>query len=112
MGPFDNRSFCTRGDSFSIGDSREHAERALLAFDATDVRSSQRGNLSAIAFKACGKQFRIVISLPDPHGGAAGVGGDAGEVHGPEIEIRVRELSARRFWHSFALSIDANYRLG
>jgi hypothetical protein len=107
MGPSDNRSFYTRGDSFSIGDSREHAERALLAFGATDVRSSQRGDLSAIAFRACGRQFRIVISLPDPRGAAAGVGGDAGKFNGPETTLKVRELSARRFWHSFALWIDA-----
>lgn len=106
MGPLDNRSFYTRGDSFSIGDSKEHAERALVTFGATDVRSSQRGDFTAIAFRAGGRQFRIVICLPDPHV-VAGVGGGSGKVHGPEVTVRVSELSARRFWHSFALSIDA-----
>jgi hypothetical protein len=106
MATFDTRSFYTRGDSFSVGDSREHVEQALLGFGATDVRFSQRGRLSAIAFRACGRQFRIVISLPQPYGSPA-VRGDVAEVHGREVTAKALELSARRFWHSFALSTDA-----
>ena len=106
MATFNTRSFYTRGDSFSVGDSRQHVEQALLDFGASDVRFSQRGRLSAIAFRACGRQFRIEISLPQPDGIPAVRGGVA-EVHGREVTAKVRELSARRFWHSFALSTDA-----
>ncbi|MDQ1058502.1 hypothetical protein QFZ23_002403 [Arthrobacter globiformis] len=105
MATFDSRSFYTRGDSFSVGASREHVERALLDFGATDVRFSQRGRLSAIAFRACGRQFRIVISLPQPDGISAVLGG-AADVHG-EVTAKVLELNARRVWHAFALSTEA-----
>jgi hypothetical protein len=106
MATFDSRSFYTRGDSFSAGDSREHVKRALLDFGATDVRFSQRGRLSAIGFRACGRQFRIVISVPQTEGIPA-ARGDVAEVHGREVTAKVLELSARRFWHSFALWTDA-----
>ncbi|APX00395.1 hypothetical protein [Arthrobacter sp. QXT-31] len=106
MATFDSRSFVHRGDSFSVGDAREHVERALLNFGATDVRFSQRGRLSAIAFRACGRQFRIVISIPQPDR----IPPVRGEVEGSrsrEDTAKALELAARRFWHSFALSTDA-----
>ncbi|WP_284977074.1 hypothetical protein [Arthrobacter sp. efr-133-TYG-104] len=106
MATFDTRSFYTRGDSFSVGDSREHVERALMNSGATDVRFSQRGCLSAIAFRACGRQFRIVISLPQPNG-TAGVPSDVAEAHGQAVTTKAQELSARRFWQAFAFSTDA-----
>jgi hypothetical protein len=106
MSTFDSRSFYTRGDSFSVGASREHVERALLDFGATDIRFSQRGHLGAIAFRACGRQFRIVISVPQPHGVPA-VPGDVAEVHGRGVKAKDLELDARRFWYAFALSVDA-----
>ncbi|WP_395402097.1 hypothetical protein ACHMXB_01315 [Arthrobacter sp. UC242_113] len=106
MTTFDTRSFYTRGDSFSAGDSRAHVERALLNFGATDVRFSQRGHINAIAFRACGRQFRIVISLPQPDGSPA-VRSDVAEVHSREVTAKAQELNARRFWHAFALSTDA-----
>jgi hypothetical protein len=106
MTAFDTRGFYTRGDSFSIGDSRAHVERALLDFGATDVRFSQRGSLNAIAFRACGRQFRIVISLPEP-GEIPAVRGDVAEVHGRGVTAKAQELKGRRLWHAFALSIDA-----
>jgi hypothetical protein len=106
MSTVDSRSFYTRGDSFSVGASREHVERALLDFGAMDVRFSQRGHLSAVAFRACGRQFRIVISLPQPDGIPA-VPGDVAEVHGRGLKAKDLDLDARRFWYAFALSIDA-----
>jgi hypothetical protein len=106
MTTFDSRTFYTRGDSFSVGASREHVERALLDFGATDIRSSQRGHVSAIAFRACGRQFRMVISLPQPAGIPA-VRGEVADVHGREVTTKVVELDARRFWHAFAVSTDA-----
>jgi hypothetical protein len=106
MSTFDSRSFYTRGDSFSVGASREHVERALLDFGATDVRFSQRGHLSAIAFRACGRQFRIVVSLPQPDRIPA-VPGDVPEVHGRGVKAKDPDLDARRFWYAFALSVDA-----
>lgn len=106
MATFDTRSFYTRGDSFSVGASREHVERSLLDFGATDVRFSQREHLSAIAFRACGRQFRIVISLPQPDGIPA-ARRDLAEIDGREVTAKVLELNTRRFWHAFALSTDA-----
>lgn len=58
----------TRGDSISGGAWREHIERALVAYGATDVLLSHRGNRSAIAFRGDGRKFRIVVSLPQPDG--------------------------------------------
>ena len=106
MATFDSRSFYTRGDSITVGASREHVVRALLDFGATDVRFSPRGHLSAIAFSACGRQFRIVISLPQLDGIPA-VPGDVAEVHRREVTAKDLELNARRYWHAFALSTDA-----
>ena len=105
MSTLDSRSFYTRGDSFSVGASREHVQRALLDFGATDVRFSQRGHLSAIAFRACGRQFRILISVPQP--GVPAVPGDVAEVHGRGAKAKDVELDVRRFWYAFALSVDA-----
>lgn len=106
MSTLDSRSFYRRGDSFSVGASREHVERALVDFGATDVRFSQRGHLSAIAFRACGRQFRVLISVPQPDGIPA-VPGDVAEVRSRGTKAKDVELDVRRFWHAFALSIDA-----
>ncbi|MBT2566997.1 hypothetical protein J7I84_10940 [Arthrobacter sp. ISL-85] len=106
MATFETRSFYTRGDSFSVEDSREHIERALLDFGATDVRFSQRERLSAIAFTAGGRQFRIVISLPQPDR-IPPLRGELPKVHGREVTAKAQEIAARRFWHAFALSTDA-----
>ncbi|WP_324642829.1 hypothetical protein [Pseudarthrobacter sp. LT1] len=106
MATYDSRSFYTRGDSFSVGASREHIERSLLDFGATDVLFSQRGHLNAISFRACGRQFRIVLSLPQNEGSPT-VPGGLSDVPGREVTAKVLELDARRFWHAFALSTDA-----
>ncbi|MGO4193448.1 hypothetical protein AB4Y67_17515 [Arthrobacter sp. YAF17] len=106
MATFDSRSFYTRGDSFSVGASREHVEQSLLGFGATEVRFSQRGHLSAIAFRACGRQFRIVISLPQPDGIPA-LRRNLAEVDDRGVTAKVLDLTTRRFWHAFALSTDA-----
>jgi hypothetical protein len=96
----------TRGDSFSSGASREHIKRALLNYGATDVLFSQRGNRSAIAFKGGGRQFRIVVSLPQLEG-ALIIPTDTAEGPIGEAKAKVLERANRRFWHALALSIDA-----
>ncbi|MFC0458673.1 hypothetical protein ACFFGR_19345 [Arthrobacter liuii] len=106
MTAIDSRSFYTRGDSFSVGASREHIERALVGFGATEVRFSQRGDLNALAFRACGRQFRIVVSVLQSQGSAA-TGGEPEQVQGHEVTAKALELNARRFWHAFALATDA-----
>src|SRR5689334_15894677 len=106
MATYDSRSFYTRGDSFSVGASREHVERSLLDFGATDVLFSQRGHLNAISFRASGRQFRIVLSLPQTERSPA-VPAGVSDVPGKEVSAKVLELDARRFWHAFALSTDA-----
>jgi hypothetical protein len=96
----------TRGDSLSSGASREHIRQALVDYGATDVLFSQRGNLSAIAFRGGGRQFRIVVSLPGSDGSMASPGDTA---EGPVREAKAKELERanRRFWHALSLSIDA-----
>ncbi|MFC4398352.1 hypothetical protein, partial [Arthrobacter sedimenti] len=106
MTAIESRSFYTRGDSFSIGASREHIERALVGFGATEVRFSQRGDVNAITFRATGRQFRIVLSLPQS-AGSAGDRGGLEQVQGHEVTAKALELKARRFWHAFALATDA-----
>ncbi|MET1087488.1 MAG: hypothetical protein ABWY04_10255 [Arthrobacter sp.] len=95
----------TRGDSLSSGASREHIRRALMEFGATNVLISQRGNRSAIAFRGCGRQFRIVVSLPQADGPF--IPGDTAD--GPIREAKAKDLERanRRFWHALALSLDA-----
>lgn len=106
MTTYDSRSFYTRGDSFSVGASREHIERALLDFGATDVLFSQREHLNAISFRACGRQFRIVFSLPQAD--VQGIlPGKAAEGFGGEEEAKAFERSTRKFWRAFALATDA-----
>lgn len=104
MASNDSRSYYTRGDSFTVVASREHIEHALLNFGATEVLFSQRGHLHAIAFKACGRQFRIVLSVPqsDEH---PAVHGDP--VPSRESAAKTLDLNIRRFWYAFALSTDA-----
>jgi len=106
MMTIESRSFYTRGDSFSVGASQEHVQRALVGFGATEVRFSQRGDLNAIAFRANGRQFRIVLSLPQSQG-SAGDGDEPEQARGHRITAKALELNARRFWHAFALATDA-----
>ncbi|MCU1569140.1 MAG: hypothetical protein JWQ56_4077 [Pseudarthrobacter sp.] len=73
---------------------------------ATDVLFSQRGNQSAIAFRGGGRQFRIVVSLPDSDGSVA-VPGDTAEGPIREAKAKALERANRRFWHALSLSIDA-----
>jgi hypothetical protein len=96
----------TRGDSFSSGASREHIRQALVDFGATDVLLTQSGNRTAIAFKGGGRQFRIVVSLPQPDG-ALIAAMDTAEGPIREAKSKVLERANRRFWHALALSIDA-----
>jgi hypothetical protein len=96
----------TRGDSFSSGASREHIRQALVEHGATDVLFSQRGNRSAIAFRASGRQFRIVVSQPDSDGGVI-TPGDTAEGPIREAKAKALERANRRFWHALSLSIDA-----
>lgn len=96
----------TRGDSISGGASREHIERALLGYGATHVLFTQRGNRSAIAFRGDGRQFRIVVALPQPDGTLSSRGDTA---EGPirEAKAKVFERATRKFWQALALAIDA-----
>jgi hypothetical protein len=96
----------TRGDSISGGASREHIERALLAYGATHVLFSQRGNRSAIAFRGEGRQFRIVLSLPQSDG-TSSIRGDTAESPVQEAKAKVLDRATRKFWQALALSIDA-----
>jgi hypothetical protein len=95
-----------RGDSLSSVASREHIRQALVDYGATDVLFSQRGNQSAIAFRGGGRQFRIVVSLPDADGSVISPGDTA---QGPIAEAKAKafERANRRFWHALSLSIDA-----
>jgi hypothetical protein len=95
----------TRGDSFSCGASRERIKRALVDYGATDVLFSHLGNLSAIAFRGGGRQFRIVVSCPQPNDWASR--GDTAEGPIREAKAKVLERATRRLWHALALSIDA-----
>jgi hypothetical protein len=96
----------TRGDSFSSGASREHIRQALVEHGATDVLFSQRGNRSAIAFRGGGRQFRIVVSLPDADEGVI-IPGDTAQGPIREAKAKALERANRRFWHALSLSIDA-----
>ncbi|MDI3214071.1 hypothetical protein [Arthrobacter sp. AL12] len=95
-----------RGGSTSTGASREHIERALLGYGATDVLFSQLGDRSAIAFRGDGRQFRIVLSLPQLAGTSTVPGGTA-EDPAREAKAKILERATRRFWHALALAIDA-----
>ncbi|NKR14052.1 hypothetical protein IG195_18815 [Arthrobacter sp. TES] len=106
MAANDSRSFYTRGDSLSVGTSRQHIESALAESGATDVLFSQRGHLHALAFRSQGRQFRIILSAPRPPGNPA-LPGEAAIWSRHESTSKTLELDARRLWHAFALSIDA-----
>lgn len=86
--------------------SREHIRQALVEYGATDVVFSQRGNQSAIAFRGGGRQFRIVVSLPDSDGSVM-IQGDTAQGPIREAKAKALERANRRFWHALALSIDA-----
>jgi hypothetical protein len=79
-----------RGGSISSGASRDHIERALLGYGATDILFSQREDRSAIAFRADGRQYRLVVSLPHP-ARPSSLPGDTAE--GPVRAARAREIS-------------------
>jgi len=95
-----------RGDSFSSGASREQIKQALANYGATDVFISDRGNRSAIAFRGGGRQFRIVVSLPQSDGTLT-LAQDTAEGPLREAKAKVLERANRKFWHALALSIDA-----
>lgn len=95
-----------RGGSISSGASRDHIERALLGYGATDVLFSQRGARNAIAFRADGRQYRLVVSLPQP-AGTPSIPGDTAEGPLREAKAKILERATRRFWHALALAIDA-----
>jgi hypothetical protein len=96
----------TRGDSFSCGASREHIARALADHGATDVRISQRGNLSAIAFRGTERQFRIMITLP-PLERTTPVRGSSAQSQTRDVSAKTVERATRKMWHAMALAIDA-----
>jgi hypothetical protein len=77
-----------------------------VEYGATDVVFSQRGNRSAIAFRGGGRQFRIVVALPDPDGSVM-VQGDTAPGPIREAKAKSLERANRRFWHALSLSIDA-----
>lgn len=106
MAIYDSRSFYTRGDSISVAASREHIERSLLTFGATDVLLSQRGHVNAISFRACGRQFRMVLPLVQAKG-LDTVPDGVSEAPGRDVTAKVLELDARRFWHALAVLTDA-----
>ncbi|GGJ22872.1 hypothetical protein GCM10010052_19950 [Paenarthrobacter histidinolovorans] len=95
-----------RGGSISSRASREHIERALTDYGATDVLFSHQGTRTAIAFRGGARQFRIVVSPPRPDG-TLKVWADSAE--GPISEARAKDLerATRRFWYALALAIDA-----
>jgi hypothetical protein len=90
----------------SSGASRDHIERALLGYGATDVLFSQLGDRSAIAFRADGRQYRLVVSLPQP-AGPPSIPGDTAEGPVRDAKAKILERATGRFWHALALSIDA-----
>lgn len=95
-----------RGGSISSGASREHIERALVGYGATDVLFSQLGDRSAIAFRADGRQYRLVVALPQP-AGTPSVHGETAEGPVREAKAKILERATRRLWHALALAIDA-----
>ena len=85
-----------RGGSVSTGASREHIERALVGYGATDVRFSQRGDQSAIAFRGDGRQFRLVVSLPQS-AGTPSIPGDTAEGPLRAAQAKIHERATRKF---------------
>lgn len=96
----------TRGDSFSSEASRKHIRQALAEYGATDVVFTQRGNLSAVAFRGDGRQFRIVMPLLQSEG-ALEIKGDIADSRRREANAKILERANRKSWHALALSIDA-----
>lgn len=94
------------GGSITSGASWEHIERALMDFGATEIRFSRVGDRSAIAFSGDGRQFRIVLSLPQPAGASSSSGEPAGS-RNSKAAAKIHERASRRFWHALALAIDA-----
>jgi hypothetical protein len=96
----------TRGDSYSSEASRKHITQALATYGATDVVFSQRGNLSAVAFRGDGRQFRIVMPILQSEGALA-IRGDIADSRLHEANARSLERANRKSWHALALAIDA-----
>ncbi|MEC5193172.1 MULTISPECIES: hypothetical protein [unclassified Arthrobacter] len=99
-----------RGGSISSDNSREHIERALRNYGATEVRFSQQGNLGAIAFRGEGRQFRVVLSFPQQVQ-AQLTPVDTAQSSTEAAESKNRERSSRRSWHALAAAIDAKLGL-
>lgn len=99
-------SHYTRGASLSSEASREHIERALMDYGATDVCFSHHGSRSAIAFRADGRQFRLLVSLPEADGTGPSAGDTAlGAARG--AKAKDFERATRRVWYALTLAIDA-----
>lgn len=96
----------TRGDSCSSVASRKHIGQALASYGATDVVFTQRGHLSAIAFSADARQFRIVMPILQSEGALA-IRGDVADSRLREANARILERANRKSWHALALAIDA-----
>lgn len=96
----------TRGDSFSSEASRKHIRQALADYGATDVLFTQRGNLSAVAFRGGGRQFRIVMPVLQSEGALA-IRGDVADGRLHEANAKILERANRKSWHALALAIDA-----
>jgi hypothetical protein len=95
-----------RGGSVSPGASREHIERALVGYGATDVLFSHLGKLSAIAFKGDGRQYRLIVSPPQPDG-TPPLPDDTAEGPLREAGAKTFEGATRRFWYTLAMAIEA-----
>jgi hypothetical protein len=70
------------------------------------VRISQRGNLSAIAFRGTERQFRIMLTLP-PMERTTPVRGDSAQSQTRDVSAKTVERATRKMWHAVALAIDA-----
>jgi hypothetical protein len=95
-----------RGGSVSPGASREHIERALAGYGATDVLFSHLGKLSAIAFKGDGRQYRLIVSPPQPDG-TPSLPDDTAKGPLREAGAKTFEDATRRFWYTLAMAIEA-----
>lgn len=80
--------------------------QALSNYGATDVVFSQRGNLSAVAFRGGGRQFRIVMPLLQSEGEFA-LRGDVADGRLHEAHARRLERANRKSWHALAVAIEA-----
>ncbi|MFJ5861822.1 hypothetical protein ACIQCM_10405 [Pseudarthrobacter sp. NPDC092439] len=96
----------TRGDSSSSEASRKHIGQALANYGATDVVFTQRGKLSAVAFRADARQFRILMPILQSEGALA-IRGDIADSRLREANAKILERANRKSWHALALAIEA-----